>query len=74
SGRVINGVILAKTEQTWEVQTPTEKLTIRVAEIEDSKLSTQSLMPEGLLDLLKPEEVQQLLSYVMSPRQVPLKE
>ncbi len=70
SGRVISGVVLAKTEQTWDVQTPTEKLTIRVAEIEESKPSNQSLMPEGLLDLLKPEEVHQLFRYVMSPRQV----
>lgn len=73
SGRVISGVVLAKSEQTWDVQTPTEKLTIRVSEIEESKPSTQSLMPEGLLDLLKPEEVHQLFSYVMSPRQVLLK-
>lgn len=72
-GRVINGVVLAKTEQTWEVQTPTDKVTLRVADIEDSALSAQSLMPEGLLDLLTPNEVANLVAYVMSPRQVPLK-
>ncbi len=70
-GRVVNGVVLTKTEQTWEVQTPTEKLTLRVADIEEHALTTQSLMPEGLLDLLTPEEVRDLVGYVMSPRQVP---
>lgn len=69
-GRVVNGVVLAKTEQTWEVQTPTDKVVIRVADIEDSVLSTQSLMPEGLLDLLSPADVANLVAYVMSPRQV----
>lgn len=71
-GRVINGVILTKTEQTWEVQTPTEKLTLRKSDIEETKDSTQSLMPEGQLDLLSPEEVRDLIGYVMSPQQVPL--
>lgn len=71
-GRVINGVILTKTDQTWEVQTPTEKLTIRKADIEETKDSTQSLMPEGQLDLLSPEEVRNLIGYVMSPQQVAL--
>ena len=71
-GRVINGVILTKTEQTWEVQTPTEKLTLRTADIDETKDSTQSLMPEGQLDLLSPEEVRDLIGYVMSPQQVPL--
>ncbi|HUQ72548.1 MAG TPA: hypothetical protein VM165_23675 [Planctomycetaceae bacterium] len=71
-GRVINGVVLTKTEQTWEVQTPTEKLTLRKADIEETKDSTQSLMPEGQLDLLSPEEVRNLIGYVMSPQQVRL--
>lgn len=70
-GRAINGVVISKTEQTWQVQTATDLLTVRVAEIEEHAATTQSLMPEGLLDLLTPEEVQNLLGYVMSPRQVP---
>jgi putative membrane-bound dehydrogenase-like protein len=73
-GRVINGVVLTKTEQTWEVQTPVEKLTVRTADIEETRDSTQSLMPEGLLDLLTADEVRNLIGYVMSPQQVTLPE
>ncbi len=71
-GRVINGVVVSKTEQTWDVQTPTEKVTLRAAEVDETSQTSQSLMPEGLLDLLSQEDVINLMGYVMSPRQVAL--
>lgn len=69
-GRVIQGVILSKTEATWEVQTPTDKLSIDVNDIDETADSTQSLMPEGLMDLLTPEEIRDLVAYLMSQSQV----
>ena len=67
-GRVLNGVVLARTEQTWEVQTPLEKIVLRVADIDEAEDSGRSLMPEGQLDLLPFEQVRDLIRYVMSPR------
>lgn len=69
-GRVINGIVLAKTEQNWEIQTATDKVTIGADEIEETRDTNQSLMPEGLLDVLKNEETRDLIAYVMSPTQV----
>ena len=69
-GRVINGIVLAKTDQNWEVQTATEKTTIGASDVEEVRETTQSLMPEGLLDVLKAEEIRDLIAYVMSPQQV----
>jgi putative heme-binding domain-containing protein len=72
-GRVINGVVGAKTDRTLAVQTPTEKLTLERAEIELITESQLSMMPEGLLEALKEDEVRALIAYLMSPVQVPLK-
>lgn len=73
-GRVVNGLVLTRTEQTWEVQTPTDKIVLAVAEIDEARESNVSLMPEGQLDVLKPDEIRDLIAYVMSPAQVPLPE
>lgn len=67
-GRVLNGVVLRRNDKTWEVQTPAERLVLPVAEIERSTDSGRSLMPEGLLDVLQPAEVAQLIGYLMAPR------
>jgi putative heme-binding domain-containing protein len=69
-GRIINGVVLTRTETSWEVQTPTDKVQIPVAEIEESKDSGLSLMPEGLLDLLSPQQIADLTAYLMATQQV----
>lgn len=71
-GRVIAGVIGEQTERTITVQTPTDKVTINRADIDSLQPSKLSLMPDGLLNALKPEEVRDLFGYLMSPQQVPL--
>lgn len=63
-GRVLNGVIMTRTDTTWELQTPTERLTIPVSDIEESRDTGTSLMPTGLLDLLSEEEVTNLIGYL----------
>jgi putative heme-binding domain-containing protein len=69
-GRVISGVILSRTDQSWEVQTPTEKLVLRPADVERTRDSTNSLMPDGLLDVLQPGEIKDLVAYLMANQQV----
>lgn len=71
-GRVISGVVVEAQEKTVEVQTPTERLTIARADVEETRQTSQSLMPEGLLQNLTEDEVRDLVGYLMSPEQVPL--
>ena len=69
-GRVLNGVIAAKTERTLTLKTMTELLTIERAEIVSIRESSVSLMPEGLLEALTPEQARHLLAYLMHNSQV----
>ncbi len=71
-GRVVNGVVLRKTQQSWEVQTPTGVVVIRTADIDESRPTRLSLMPEGLLDVLNEQQTADLFAYLMSHQQVPL--
>jgi putative heme-binding domain-containing protein len=71
-GRVLNGLIAAKTDRTLTLKTMTESLTIERNEIEDIRKSTLSLMPEGLLETLPPEQARDLIAYLMHNGQVPL--
>ncbi len=71
-GRILNGVLMDQNDRTITVRTTTERLTIardEILEIRDSKLS---MMPDQQLDVMKPDEVRDLLGYLMSPSQVPL--
>lgn len=71
-GRVINGVVVEKSEKTLTVQTQSDRVTIQRADIEEQKVSTLSLMPDGLFQNLSEDQVRDLIGYLMSPDQVPL--
>lgn len=71
-GRTLTGVIVEQTEKTVTLQTATERVTIAKEEIEDSKTTGQSLMPDGLLQPLSPEQIRDLFAYLMTTEQVPL--
>ena len=71
-GRVLNGLITAKTDQTITLRTLTEETAIERGEIEMIVESTLSLMPEGLLDALGDPEVRDLIAYLMDRSQHPL--
>ena len=71
-GRTISGIITATAPSTVTVQTEKEKITIAKSDIESQKLSTQSLMPDGLLQTLKPDEIRNLIAYLQSDSQVEL--
>ncbi len=70
-GRSLTGVIVEQTEKTLTLQTATERPTIAKNEIEESKTTGQSLMPDGLLQPLSPEQIRDLLAYLMTTEQVP---
>jgi putative membrane-bound dehydrogenase-like protein len=71
-GRVLNAVITARTDRTLTLQTMTEKLTVERGDVAKLEESTLSLMPEGLLESLTPEQRRDLLAYLMHPTQVAL--
>ena len=71
-GRVINGIVGAKTETTTTFNTPTGPVVIENEQIEETRISNLSIMPEGQLDVLKDEQVADLVKYIQSTEQVAL--
>ena len=71
-GRILNGLVTSKNEKTLTIQTQSERITIEQDEIEESKTTSKSPMPDGLLDTLSERQVCDLMSYLMQPTQVPL--
>jgi len=71
-GRVLNGVIVGRTEKTLTIQSATDQEVIQKDEIDDMKESLVSMMPDKLLNVLSDQQIQDLIAYLMSPTQVPL--
>ena len=72
-GLVLNGVIAEENAQRIilkTVQQPT--VVILKSDIEARKISPKSMMPDGQLDKLKPEEVINLIKYLQTTEQVEL--
>jgi putative heme-binding domain-containing protein len=65
--RVLTGIVGEKKERTITVQTANEKVVVQRAEIQSERMSQLSMMPEGLLDSLKEDEVRDLLGFLMTP-------
>ncbi len=73
-GRVLNGLVRSPTDRTISLQSQNELLVLNRQEIEQIKPSPLSLMPEGQLDPLAPEEIRDLFGYLMHRAQVALPE
>ncbi|MEQ1849975.1 MAG: PVC-type heme-binding CxxCH protein [Chthoniobacteraceae bacterium] len=71
-GRVLGGIIAAQTARTLTLRLLTEEATIEKSEIVKLEASPVSMMPEGQLLALQPEQVRDLIAYLMHPVQVPL--
>ncbi len=64
-GRVVTGLITEQSPASITLVGPkNERTTIRRGDIEEIRESPQSLMPERLLDPLKPQELRDLFSYL----------
>jgi putative membrane-bound dehydrogenase-like protein len=70
--RVVGGIVVRETKDAVTVRTVNDTLTISTSEILTRKQTPVSLMPEGLLDALKPDEVRDLVAYLRAKEQVPL--
>jgi putative heme-binding domain-containing protein len=73
-GRVISGIVGAKTDRTINVQTQERLLVIDRDDIEEMVASPLSLMADGLLQPLNEEQVRDLIAYLQGRSQVPLPE
>jgi putative heme-binding domain-containing protein len=71
-GRTLNGFIAARTARTLTVRSMTETQTIERADIAGVEESAQSMMPDGLFEILSSRQRSDLIAYLMHPSQVPL--
>ena len=63
-GRVLTGVLLERSARTLSLRTTNERVVLPVEDIEEVKETSQSVMPEGLLEKLSDDEVRDLAAYL----------
>lgn len=73
-GRVLSGILSAKTGRTVTIRMVGSELTVDRSDIAMQEQLPVSMMPEGLLMALNGGQISHLLSYLMSHQQVPLPE
>jgi putative membrane-bound dehydrogenase-like protein len=73
-GRVLTGLITAKTETSVTLATQNEVFQIPSEDILESKSSNASTMPDGLLGQLGKDEIRDLFGYLQSRQQIALDE
>ncbi|QDU41015.1 FG-GAP repeat protein [Maioricimonas rarisocia] len=71
-GRVVSGLMLEENDSAIVLQTVNERVVVPKDDIEDRVQQATSLMPEGQLQQLPPEDARDLIAYLGSPSQVPL--
>jgi putative membrane-bound dehydrogenase-like protein len=69
-GRVVSGLVKGETASALTVRTVNETIVVPKSQIEDRTLVEKSMMPDGLLDTMKFEEIQDLVAYLGSPVQI----
>ncbi len=71
-GRVITGLLREETDVAIVLEDAEKRVTLPRSEIESLAPTSKSLMPEGLLQSLTPDQIASLVAYLQSPGQVPL--
>jgi putative heme-binding domain-containing protein len=71
-GRSLAGIVVQETPTSLVLQTPTERITLSLADVDERHLASQSLMPENQLAQLAAEAARDLVAYLRHPTQVPL--
>jgi putative heme-binding domain-containing protein len=72
SGRTISGLVKEENDKTLTLQTQNEAVRLDKRDIAERQRSPQSMMPDGLLAMLSPAEVRDLIAYLSGAGQVPL--
>lgn len=68
-GRVVTGLVKAEDDQSVTFVTGAETIVVPKAEIDERSISAKSMMPDDILQPLRPEEVKALIGYLASPAQ-----
>ncbi len=71
-GRTLTGIVKAEDANTITMITANEILALQKSDVEERKLTEQSLMPEDQWNNLKDHEIRSLVAYLASPGQVAL--
>jgi putative membrane-bound dehydrogenase-like protein len=71
-GEVLTGIVGEETATMVTLKMPSETQTVQKADIKSRKTESISMMPEGLLQAMTPEERRDLVGYLASPVQVPV--
>ena len=71
-GRVLSGIPVEETERALTLQTINQRIVLDKQEIDEMQASSVSMMPEGQLEKMQPEEVRNLIRYLGSQEQVQL--
>ena len=72
-GRIVNGVLAEEDGTKIVLRTPEQpRVVIAKEDIDFRKISPQSMMPDGQLDAMKPQEVIDLVKYLRTTEQVEL--
>jgi putative heme-binding domain-containing protein len=62
-GRVLNGIVVTRTETEINLRVSADKVeTVPLSEVEELRPSDISIMPAGMIELLSPQELADLLS------------
>jgi putative membrane-bound dehydrogenase-like protein len=72
SERVITGILKDSDRNQVTLQSANETVVVPRDEIDEQRLTDQSMMPNDLLTPLSEHEVRSLVAYLQGPRQVPL--
>lgn len=71
-GRTVSGVIAAENDLSLTVQGLTQRIVLSKEDLATRQRLPVSMMPEGIFQALKDEEVRDLVGYLSGKRQVPL--
>lgn len=63
-GSVVSGMVKRETEYTITLGNPGGEITLDLESVAKRELLPQSIMPEGLLEALKPDDVRDLIGYL----------
>jgi putative membrane-bound dehydrogenase-like protein len=72
-GRVVSGLVTKETPAALTVATVNEEVIVPQAEVFERRRENASVMPDGLVAKISEEELRDLVSYLRSPVQVPLR-
>jgi putative heme-binding domain-containing protein len=73
AGRTLSGIVKKESDAAITLQLPNEVVVLPKGEIESREATKLSMMPDGIFEPMRLEEVRDLVAFLASPMQVPLK-